>query len=160
MARLKDEYNDVIVPRMMEKYGYKSKMQIPRVDKIIINVGMGEMANDKDLHDPIRGGLATITGQRPALTRAKKSIANFKIRIGSHVVIPRIRDFRGLPATSFDQQGNYTFGVKEHTIFPEIDLDKTKMVHGMDICIVTTAKTKEEAKELLDCFGMPFVRKE
>ena len=159
----------------------KKAMQVPRVDKMVVNVGLGEMANDKDLSEPVRNGIAAITGQRPALTRAKKSISNFKIRDGSpvgfkvtlrkdmmyefldrliNVVIPRIRDFRGVPRTSFDQSGNYTLGVKEHTIFPEVDMDTTKMVHGMDICIVTTAKTKEEAMGLLENFGMPFVGKQ
>ncbi|MGB2599221.1 MAG: 50S ribosomal protein L5 [Candidatus Omnitrophota bacterium] len=181
MVRLKEEYKNEIVPRMMERYGYKNAMQVPRVDKIVINVGLGEMANEKDLIEPVRDGIAKISGQRPALTRAKKSISNFQIRDGSavgfkvtlrgermyefldrliNVVIPRIRDFRGVPRTSFDQQGNYTLGVREHTIFPEIDPDKVKMVHGMDISIVTTAKTKEEATGLLENFGMPFVGKE
>lgn len=180
MPALKDEYKKVIVPRMIERFGYKNEMQVPRIEKVVVNVGMGDMAHDKDLIEPVRGGLGMITGQRPALTRAKKSIATFKIREGSavgfkvtlrrdrmyefldrliNVVIPRIRDFRGLPRTSFDQHGNYTFGIKEHTIFPEIDLDKVKKVHGMDVCIVTTAKTEEEAMSLLENFGMPFVRK-
>jgi large subunit ribosomal protein L5 len=180
MARLREEYKNDIVPKMMEGYGYKNAMQVPRVEKIVVNVGLGEMAHEKDLIEPVRDGIAKITGQRPALTRAKKSISNFKIRDGSavgfkvtlrgermyefldrliNVVIPRIRDFRGVPRTSFDQHGNYTLGVREHTIFPEIDLDKTKMVHGMDISIVTTAETKEEAMGLLENFGMPFVGK-
>jgi large subunit ribosomal protein L5 len=179
MTRLRDEYNEKIVPKMVETFGYKNKMEVPRVDKIVVNVGMGEMAHDKDLIEPVRKGIEAITGQRPALTRSKKSISNFKIREGSavgfkatlrrdrmyefldrliNVVIPRIRDFRGVPRTSFDQNGNYTLGIEEHTIFPEIDLDKTKQVHGMDICIVTTARTKEEAMGLLENFGMPFVR--
>ncbi len=180
MVNLKEQYRNEIIPKMMEAIGYKNRMQVPRVEKIVVNVGMGEMANDKDLIEPVRDGIAMITGQRPAPTRARKSISNFKIRDGSlvgfkvtlrggrmyefldrliNVVIPRIRDFRGVPRTSFDQHGNYTLGIKEHTIFPEIDLDKTKMVHGMDICIVTSAKTTEEAAGLLESFGMPFIRK-
>ncbi|MGB2630687.1 MAG: 50S ribosomal protein L5 [Candidatus Omnitrophota bacterium] len=180
MARLKDEYKNDIVPKMMDRFGYKNTMQVPRIDKVVVNVGLGEMAHDKDLIEPVRNGLAAITGQRPALSRSKKSISNFKIREGSpvglkvtlrgdvmyeflgrliNVVIPRIRDFRGLSRASFDQHGNYSFGIEEHTIFPEIDLDKAKKVHGMDICIVTTADTKEEAMGLLENFGMPFVGK-
>ncbi|MFQ5953141.1 MAG: 50S ribosomal protein L5 [Candidatus Omnitrophota bacterium] len=180
MAGLKDEYKETIVPKMMERFGYKNAMQVPRVDKIVINVGMGEMAHDKDIIEPVRDGIAAIAGQRPAVVKSKKSISNFKIREGSpvglkvtlrrdrmyeflgrliNVVIPRIRDFRGVPRSSFDEHGNYTLGVKEHTIFPEINLDKVKTVHGMDICIVTTAETKEEAMGLLEFFGMPFVRR-
>jgi large subunit ribosomal protein L5 len=181
MGDLKKDYQEVIVPKMMEKFGYKNTMQVPRIEKIVVNVGMGDMSQDKDLIDPVKKGLAAITGQMPVVTKAKKSISQFKIRDGSlvgmkvtlrrkmmyefldrliNVVIPRIRDFRGLPRTSFDESGNYTFGVKEHTIFPEIDLDKAKKVHGMDICIVMSAKTKEEAMDLLENFGFPFVRKQ
>jgi large subunit ribosomal protein L5 len=181
MASLKEEYKNVIVPRMMEAFGYRNAMEVPRVEKVVINVGMGEMAQDKDLMEPVRDGIAAITGQRPVVTRAKKAISNFKIRKDSmvglkvtlrgarmyefldrliNVVIPRIRDFRGVPRTSFDESGNYTLGIREHTIFPEINLDKVKMVHGMDICIVTTAKNKKESMGLLENFGMPFVGKQ
>ncbi len=180
MVRIKEQYEKEIVPQLMEKFGYKNRMQVPRMDKIVINVGMGAMAHQKDLIEPIREELATIAGQRPALAKAKKSVSNFKIRDGAPVgykvtlrrvrmyefldrlinfVIPRIRDFRGVSATAFDQNGNYTLGIKEQVIFPELELDKLPVAHGMDICIVTTAKTKEEARGLLEGFGMPFVKK-
>lgn len=180
MARLKDTYEKEIVPGLVERFGYKNKMDVPKVDKIVVNVGLGQMAHQKDLIDPIRDELAMLTGQRPILTKAKKSISNFKIRDGAPVgykvtlrkdhmyefldrlinfVIPRIRDFRGVSANAFDQHGNYTLGIKEHTIFPELELDKIPIAHGMDICIVTTAKTKEEARGLLEGFGMPFAKK-
>ncbi len=180
MTRLKGEYEEKIVPAMMQKFGYKNRMEVPRLEKIVVNVGMGEMAHQKDLIEPIRDEIATITGQRPALTRSKKSISNFKIRSGVPVgykvtlrrdrmydfldrlinfVIPRIRDFRGVPRTAFDGHGNYTLGVKEQAIFPELELDKITVTHGMDICFVTTAETKEEALSLLQSFGMPFAGK-
>ncbi|MFC1643949.1 50S ribosomal protein L5 [Candidatus Omnitrophota bacterium] len=180
MARLKESYEKDIVSGLTEKFGYKNKMDVPRLEKIVINIGMGEMAHQKDLIDSIRNELAGIAGQRPALRRSKKSISNFKIRDGAPVgykvtlrkirmyefldrlinfVIPRIRDFRGVPRTAFDQNGNYTLGVKEQTIFPGLELDKIPVVHGMDICFVTTAKTKEEAMSLLEGFGMPFAKK-
>lgn len=180
MARLKETYEKEIIPALIEKFGYKNKMDVPHLEKIVINVGLGQMAHQKDLIDPIRDELAALTGQRPVLTKAKKSISNFKIRDGAPVgykvtlrkehmyefldrlinfVIPRIRDFRGVSATAFDQHGNYTLGIKEQTIFPELELDKIPIAHGMDICIVTTAKTKEEAKGLLEGFGMPFAKK-
>ncbi|MEA3489928.1 MAG: 50S ribosomal protein L5 [Candidatus Omnitrophota bacterium] len=180
MARLKDEYEKDIVPDLMKKFGHKNRMDVPRLEKIVINVGIGEMAHQKDLIEPVRDELAAITGQRPALAKAKKSISNFKIRSGVPVgfkvtlrrqrmyefldrlinfVIPRIRDFRGVPRTAFDQHGNYTLGIKEQTIFPELELDKIPMTHGMDICFVTTAEGKEEALSLLQGFGMPFARK-
>ncbi len=180
MTRLKDTYDNQIVPKMMEGFGYSSKMQVPRIEKVVVNVGLGALAHDKELLEPIRNELAAITGQRPALTTARKAISNFKIREGSavgykvtlrkermyefldrliNIVIPRIRDFRGLSRKSFDKAGNYTFGVKEQTIFPELELDKIKLAHGMDICIVTTADTKEEAMSLLENFGMPFAKK-
>lgn len=180
MARLKDTYAREIVSEMMGKFGYKNKMQVPRLEKIVVNVGMGAMAHQKDLLEPIRNELATITGQRPQLRRSKKSISNFKIRAGVPVgykvtlrkdsmydfldrlvnfVIPRIRDFRGVSRSGFDQHGNYTLGIKDQTIFPEIELDKIPVSHGMDICFVTTAKNKEEAMGLLEAFGMPFTKK-
>ncbi|MFC1480598.1 50S ribosomal protein L5 [Candidatus Omnitrophota bacterium] len=180
MVRLKESYEKDIVPGLTEKFGYKNKMDVPRLEKIVVNVGMGEMAHQKDLIESIRNELAAITGQRPTLRRSKKSISNFKIRDGAPVgykvtlrkirmyefldrlinfVIPRIRDFRGVPRTAFDQHGNYTLGVKEQTIFPELELDKIPLAHGMDICFVTTAKTKEEAMSLLEGFGMPFAKK-
>lgn len=180
MARLKDIYEKEIIPGLMEKFGYKNKMEVPHLEKIVVNVGMGQMAHQKDLIDPMRNEIAAITGQRPALARAKKSISNFKIRAGVPVgykvtlrkkrmyefldrlinfVIPRIRDFRGVSRTAFDRQGNYTLGIKEQTIFPELELDKVPLTHGMDICFVTVSKTKEESMGLLEAFGMPFAKK-
>jgi large subunit ribosomal protein L5 len=180
MTRLKETYEKEIIPALIEKFGYKNKMDVPKLDKIVVNVGLGQMAHQKDLIEPVRDEMATLTGQRPLLIKSKKSISNFKIREGDPVgykvtlrkvkmyefldrlinfVIPRIRDFRGVSANAFDQNGNYTLGVKEQTIFPELELDKLPIAHGMDICIVTTAKTKEEAKGLLAGFGMPFAEK-
>lgn len=181
MVRLLEEYKTNIVPRMTKKFGYTSSMQVPRLKKIVVNIGMGEMAHEKELIESVREELAIITGQRPALRISKKSISNFKIRQGSPVgymvtlrgarmyefldrlvnfCMPRIRDFRGVPTTSFDQGGNYSLGIKEQTIFPELDLDKIPRAHGMDICLVTSAKTKEETMELLEAFGMPFASKQ
>ena len=180
MNRMKELYDKEIVSSLTEKFGYKNRMQVPHLEKIVVNIGMGEMAHQKDLIEPIRDELAMIAGQRPALTRSKKSISNFKIRDGAPVgykvtlrkvrmyefldrlinfVIPRIRDFRGVSRTGFDQNGNYTLGIKEQVIFPELELDKLPATHGMDICFVTTAKTKEEALGLLEGFGMPFAKK-
>lgn len=179
-ARLKEHYDTKLVPQLMTKFGYKNRMQVPKLVKIVVNVGMGEMAHEKDLVEPIRDELSAITGQRPALSRARKSISTFKIRegvpVGYHVtlrkdrmyefldrlinfVMPRIRDFRGVSRNSFDQHGNYALGIKEQVIFPELELDKIPRPHGMDICIVTTAKTKDEAMSLLEGFGMPFSKK-
>ncbi len=180
MARLKEIYEKEIISELMSKFGYSNRMQVPKIVKVVVNVGMGAMAHQKDLIDPVRNELAAITGQKPRLTRSKKSISNFKIREGVPVgykvtlrkekmyefldrvinfVIPRIKDFRGVSRNAFDQGGNYTLGLKEQTIFPEIELDKIPISHGMDICIVTTAKTKEEAMGLLEGFGMPFAKK-
>ena len=180
MARLKEEYEKNIIPALMEKFGYKNKMDVPHLEKIVVNVGMGEMAHQKELIESIRDELATLTGQKPALRRSKKSISNFKIRDGAPVgykvtlrkarmyefldrlinfVIPRIRDFRGVSTTAFDAHGNYTLGIKEQTIFPELELDEIPVTHGMDITFVTTAKTKEEGMSLLEGFGMPFAKK-
>ncbi|MFH1877919.1 MAG: 50S ribosomal protein L5 [Candidatus Omnitrophota bacterium] len=179
MARLKEVYQKEIVPALTSKFGYKNTMQVPKLDKIVINVGMGEMAHQKDLVDPLRDEIAAMAGQKPVICIAKKSVSNFKIREGVPVgvkatlrkermyefldrlinfVIPRIRDFRGVSRSAFDQQGNYTLGIKEQTIFPELDLDKIPVAHGLDICIVTTAKTKEESMCLLEAFGMPFTK--
>lgn len=180
MARLKEAYEKKIVPELTTKFGYANRMQVPRIQKIVVNVGMGQMAHQKDLIEPIRNELAAITGQRPQLTRSRKSISNFKIRAGVPVgykvtlrkekmyefldrlinfVIPRIRDFRGVSRGGFDQNGNYTLGIKEQSIFPELELDKITVSHGMDICFVTTARNKEEARGLLEAFGMPFTKK-
>lgn len=179
MARLKKRYEKAILPELKNSLGYENLMQVPRLEKVVINVGLGELAHDKDLIKPVREDLATITGQRPLITRSKKSIANFNIREGAPVgfkvtlrrrrmyefidrlinfIIPRIRDFRGVSNKAFDQNGNYTLGLKDQSVFPELDLDKIKISHGMDICFVTTANSSEEAKELLKSFGMPFAR--
>lgn len=177
--RLLTRYRDEIVPEMAKKFGYKNKLQAPRLKKIVINIGLGEAVQDIKLLEAAQNELGMITGQRPAITKAKKAIANFKIRRGSPVgckvtlrrammyefldrlisiAIPRIRDFRGLPPTSFDKDGNYSFGLNEQAVFPEVDVDKILKVHGMDITIATDAETKEEAFELLKLFGMPFRR--
>ena len=177
MSRLKDLYNSQIKNDLREKFNYKNVMEIPKLEKIVINIGVGEaVANSKAL-DAAVNDLTAIAGQKPIITRAKKSIANFKIRenmpIGCkvtlrgekmyeflykliNIAIPRVRDFRGVRATSFDGRGNYSLGIKEQLIFPEIDYDKIDQVRGMDIIMVTSAKTDEEARELLRAFGMPF----
>ena len=177
MNRLNQKYTDVVVPNLMKKFNYKSVMEVPYVDKIVINMGIGEaIANPKVLDEAI-AELAQITGQAPVVTKAKKSIANFKLREGMpigckvtlrkekmydfldklmNISLPRVRDFRGVSTTSFDGRGNYTLGIKEQLIFPEINYDKVNKVRGMDIVIVTTAKTNEEAKALLVELGMPF----
>ena len=177
MARLKEQYKNEIAPALNKKFGYKSTMQIPKLDKIIINVGAGEAKENEKIIDNIMSDLAQITGQKPIPCRAKKSVANFKLRQGQvigvkvtlrgdrmyefvdrlfNVALPRVRDFRGINGNSFDGRGNYAFGIKEQMIFPEIDFDKIDAVRGMDICFVTTAKTDEEAKELLKLMGAPF----
>ena len=177
MARLKEQYKNEIAPALNKKFGYKSTMQIPKLDKIIINVGAGEANENEKIIDNIMNDLALITGQKAIPCRAKKSVANFKLRQGQvigvkvtlrgermyefadrlfNVALPRVRDFRGINGNSFDGRGNYAFGIKEQMIFPEIDFDKIDAVRGMDICFVTTAKTDEEAKELLKALGAPF----
>lgn len=177
MNRLKEKFVKEVTPALMSKFNYKSVMQVPQLDKIVINMGVGDaVANAKALDIAVEE-LATITGQKPVVTRAKKSIAGFRLRegmpIGAKVTLrgermyefldklvsvslPRVRDFRGVSKKSFDGRGNYTLGVKEQLIFPEIDYDKVSKVRGMDIVIVTTANTDEEARELLTQFGMPF----
>ena len=177
MATLKDFYKSDVAPALMKKFGYKNVMQIPKIDKIVINVGAGEARDNAKVIDSIMNDLSQITGQRPVVCRAKKSVANFKLRQGMpigvkvtlrgdrmyefidrffNVALPRVRDFRGIPANSFDGRGNYCCGVKEQLIFPEIEYDKIDKVRGMDICFVTTAKTDEEARELLTLLGAPF----
>ncbi|MGM9928198.1 MAG: 50S ribosomal protein L5 [Bacillus sp. (in: firmicutes)] len=177
MNRLKEKYTNEIVPALVSKFNYKSVMQTPKVDKIVINMGVGDaVANAKALDNAVEE-LTLVTGQKPVVTRAKKSIAGFRLRegmpIGAKVTLrgermyefldklvsvslPRVRDFRGVSKKSFDGRGNYTLGVKEQLIFPEIDYDKVSKVRGMDIVIVTTANTDEEARELLTQLGMPF----
>ena len=160
MARLQETYAKEIAPALMKKFNYKSVMQIPKLDKVVINVGCGEARDNPKIMDAILSDLAKITGQKPIVCKAKKSVANFKLRegmpIGAKVTLPRVRDFRGINGNSFDGRGNYSCGVKEQLIFPEIDYDKIDAVRGMDICFVTTAKTDEEAKELLKALGAPF----
>ena len=177
MARLKDKYLSEIAPALMEKYGYKSTMQIPKLDKIVINIGMGEAKENPKAIDAAAADLAAITGQKPVITKAKHSVANFKLREGMNiglkvtlraekmyefldrlfnVALPRVRDFRGISANSFDGRGNYALGIKEQLIFPEIEYDKIDKIRGMDIIMVTTAKTDEEARELLSLMGAPF----
>lgn len=176
MSRLKDKYNNEIAPAMNEKFNYKSVMQIPRLEKIVLNMGVGERENSKTVENAARD-LGIIAGQRPVITKARKSIANFKLREGMEIgckvtlrgekmyefldrfisiAVPRVRDFRGLSKNSFDGRGNYSVGMKEQLIFPEIDYDSIDKVRGLDIAIVTTAETDEEARELLTLFGMPF----
>ena len=177
MARLKEKYTSEVAPALMKKFGYKSVMQIPKLDKIVINVGCGEARDNPKVLEAIVGDLGKITGQKAIVCRAKKSVANFKLREGMpigakvtlrgermyefvdrffSVALPRVRDFRGINGNSFDGRGNYACGIKEQLIFPEIDYDKIDAVRGMDICFVTTAKTDEEAKELLTALGAPF----
>ena len=177
MEVLREQYEKEVVPALMKKFGYKSKMQVPKLDKIVINIGLGDTRdNPKSLENAIND-LTQITGQKPVVTKAKKSIAAFKIREGvdigckvtlrsnkmydfaykfMNVALPRVRDFRGVSANSFDGRGNYSIGVKEQLIFPEIEYDKVDKLRGMDIIFVTTAKSDEEARELLKLLGMPF----
>ena len=177
MARMKDYYVSTVAPALMSKFGYKNVMQIPRLDKVVVNVGAGEAKDNAKAIDAIMGDLSLITGQRPVICRAKKSVANFKLREGMpigvkvtlrgdrmydfvdklfNVAFPRVRDFRGINGNSFDGKGNYSTGIKEQLIFPEIEYDKIDKVRGMDINFITTAQTDEEAKELLKLLGAPF----
>lgn len=179
-ARLRTFYNEEITPKLTEEFGYANVMAIPKLQKIVLNVGVGEAIQDKKSLDVVVANIALITGQQPVTTKAKKSISNFKLREGMpigckvtlrdrimyefldrliNLALPRTRDFQGTPDKSFDGRGNYTMGVKEHTIFPEIDTDKVTKLHGMDITFVTSAKTDEEAFALLKHFGMPFKRR-
>lgn len=180
MNRLKEKYTNDVVPALMKQFDYTSIMQSPKLEKVVINMGIGDaITNPKALEDAV-AELTEITGQKPVITKAKKSISNFKLRDGMsigckvtlrgermyefmdklmNVSLPRVRDFRGVSAESFDGRGNYTLGVKEQLIFPEIDYDKVNRVRGMDIVIVTTAKTDEEGRALLANLGMPFARK-
>lgn len=179
MARLKEQYVSEVAPALMKKFQYKSVMQIPKLDKIVINVGAGEARENSKAIDAISADLAAITGQKPMVCRAKKSVANFKLREGMsigvkvtlrgskmyefldrlfNVALPRVRDFRGINPNSFDGRGNYNMGLKEQLIFPEIEFDKIDKVRGMDICFVTTANTDEEARELLTLMGAPFAK--
>ena len=179
MARLKDQYVSEIAPALMKKFGYKNVMQIPKLDKVVINVGCGEAKENSKVVDAVITDLMAITGQRPIVCKAKKSVANFKLREGMpigvkvtlrgdkmyefidrlfNVAFPRVRDFKGINPNSFDGRGNYSTGIKEQLIFPEIEFDKIDKVRGMDINFITTAKTDEEAKELLSMLGAPFAK--
>ena len=177
--RMRDFYNSEVVPAMMKKFSYKNIMQVPKIEKIVINMGVGEAKDNPKTLESAVNDLTTISGQKPVITKARKSIANFKIREGMPIgckvtlrgdkmydfagrlislALPRVRDFRGVSANSFDGRGNYSLGIREQLIFPEISYDKIDKVRGMDIIFVTTAKTDEEAKELLTLMGMPFAK--
>ena len=179
MARLKDFYKSDVAPALMKKFNYKSPMQIPKFDKIVINVGAGDAKDNAKAIDNIMADLATITGQKAVPTYAKKSVANFKVRQGMKIgvkvtlrgdkmyefmdrlfnlALPRLRDFKGINPNAFDGRGNYSLGLKEQLIFPEIEYDKVEKIRGMDIAFVTTAATDEEAKELLTLMGAPFAK--
>ena len=177
--RLKDDYESRIVPAMIEKFGYKNRLQVPKLEKIVINMGVGEATQDKKKVDVAASEMELIAGQKPVITKAKKSIAQFKLREGMPIgvkvtlrrdrmyefldrlvtiALPRVRDFRGLNPRSFDGRGNYAMGLKEQIVFPEINYDRIDKVRGMDVIVTTTAKTDEEARELLRLFGFPFPR--
>ena len=179
MSRLREQYENEIKTELTKKFGYKNVMQIPKLDKIVINMGVGEAKENAKVLDSAVKDLTEISGQKPVITKAKKSVANFKLREGMNIgckvtlrgermyefadrlinlALPRVRDFRGVSADSFDGRGNYALGIKEQIIFPEIEYDKVDKVRGMDIIFVTTAKTDEESRELLRLFGMPFRR--
>jgi len=177
MEKLKEQYQKEVVPALMKKFNYKSIMEVPKLEKIVLNVGLGDIRENPKALENTMNDLSLITGQKPVITKAKKSIAAFKVREGVNmgckvtlrstkmyefayklfnVALPRVRDFRGISANSFDGRGNYSMGIKEQLIFPEIEYDKVDKLRGMDIVFVTTAKTDEEAKELLTLLGMPF----
>lgn len=179
MPNLKELYRDEIVPAMMERFGYKNVMQVPRVEKVIVNIGLGEALQNAKALDAASRDLAMITGQKPIITRARKSIAAFRLRAGNpigakvtlrgermysfldrlmNIALPRQRDFRGVPRTSFDGRGNYTLGLNEQLVFLEVDYDQIDKIRGMEITIVTTAGTDEEARHLLELMGMPFAK--
>ncbi len=179
MARLKTLYTEEAAPALMQKFGYKSPMQIPKLDKIVVNVGAGDARDNAKALDAVVRDITAITGQKAVITKARKSVANFKLREGMsvgvkvtlrqdkmwefldrlfNIALPRVRDFRGISANSFDGRGNYALGLKEQLIFPEIDYDKIEKIRGMDIVICTTAQTDEEARELLRLLGAPFIQ--
>ena len=179
MSRLRDTYENEIVDAMMKKFGYKNKMQVPKLEKIVVNMGVGEAKENAKILESAMKDMEIITGQKPVATKAKHSIANFKLREGMpigckvtlrgekmyefadrliNLALPRVRDFRGIKADAFDGRGNYALGIKEQLIFPEIEYDKIDKVRGMDVIFVTTAKTDEEARELLTLFNMPFAK--
>lgn len=177
VPRLKEKYEKETIPELVEKFGYKNRMQVPRLTKISINMGLGEAVQNPKVIDACARDLALIAGQKPVITRARKSIAGFKVRAGAQigcmvtlrrermwefldrllsVALPRVRDFRGVAPKAFDGQGNYTLGIREHIVFPEVNYDKVEKIKGMNITIVTTAKTDDEARALLESLGMPF----
>jgi large subunit ribosomal protein L5 len=181
IARLRADYDQRIVPAMIEKFGYKNRLEVPKLDKIVLNMGVGEATQDKKKVETAAAEMQLIAGQKPVVTKAKKSIAQFKLREGMPIgvkvtlrrermyefldrlitiALPRVRDFRGLNAKSFDGRGNYAMGLKEQLVFPEINYDRIEKVRGMDIIVTTTAKTDEEARELLRLFNFPFPRTE
>lgn len=179
MARIRDMYTSEIAPALMQQFGYKSVMQIPKLDKVIINVGVGDAKENSKAIDAVMKDIATITGQKPVPTYARKSVANFKLRQGMKIgvkvtlrgermyefvdrlfnlALPRVRDFKGINPNAFDGRGNYSLGLKEQLLFPEIEYDKVEKIRGMDICFVTTAQNDEEARELLRRMGAPFAK--
>ncbi|NTW70710.1 MAG: 50S ribosomal protein L5 [Eubacteriaceae bacterium] len=179
MPRLKDKYKNEVIPAMMEKFKYSNIMEVPKLEKVVINMGLGDAKDNAKLLEAAVKDLAIIAGQKPVITRAKKSVSNFKVREGMNIgakvtlrsdrmyefsdkffniALPRVRDFRGVSSKSFDGRGNYALGVKEQLIFPEIEYDKVEQIRGMDIIFVTTAKSDEEALELLSLLGMPYNR--
>ncbi|HEY8490387.1 MAG TPA: 50S ribosomal protein L5 [Dehalococcoidia bacterium] len=178
-ARLRERYQNEAVPALMQEFGYGNVMQVPRLEKVVINVGLGEALQNAKALDSASADIAAITGQRPVITRAKRAISNFKVRAGNpigvmvtvrgermyefldrliNIALPRIRDFNGAPRDAFDGRGNYSLGIREQIIFPEIDYDKIDRIRGLQVTIVTTAETDEEAKRLLELLGMPFSR--
>ena len=179
MSRLKDQYKNEIMDAMVKKFGYKNKLEVPKLDKIVVNMGVGEAKENAKVLESAVADMQLITGQKAVITKAKNSVANFKIREGMSIgckttlrgdkmyefadrlinlALPRVRDFRGVNANAFDGRGNYALGIKEQLIFPEVEYDKVDKIRGMDIIFVTTAKTDEEARELLTLFGMPFAK--
>lgn len=181
MTRLKEVYKKEIVPGMIKRYGYKNIMQVPRMEKVVLNIGVGEAISNAKALEAAEGDMVTISGQHPVTTRSRKSIAAFKLREGMpvglkvtlrgtrmyefldrlmNIVLPRIREFRGVSPNALDGYGNYTLGIKEQSVFPEIDYDKLDKLRGFEICIVTTAKTDDEARHLLELMGMPFSKDE
>ena len=177
MPRLREKFEKDVVPKMMKEFGYKNHMQVPRLHKIVVNMGLGEALQNPKILESSSGEIAAITGQRPVVTRSRKSIANFKLREGlpigcmvtlrsermyefldrlMNVAIPRVRDFRGLSRRSFDGKGNFTLGIREQIVFPEIDYDKIEKIKGLNVSVITTAKTDEEGRALLTHLGMPF----
>ena len=179
MNRLKEKYNTEIADALMKKFSYKNKLQAPKIEKVIVNMGLGEAKDNAKVLESASNDMSVITGQKPIVTKAKKSVAAFKIRTGMpigckvtlrgdrmlsfvdrliNIALPRVRDFRGVSSEAFDGRGNYTLGIREQLIFPEIQFDKIDKIRGMEVIFVTTAKTDEEAKELLSLYGMPFTR--